>query len=137
MDSILAITPLDGRYSKATESLKNYVSEYALFKYRVMVEIEYFIAICQLPIEKLQNISEHKLNKLREITLNFTPAECLKIKDIEKTINHDVKAVEYYLHEKFNEYGFSDYKSFIHFGLTSQDINSSAVIVAFSSSGCI
>ncbi len=122
-----AISPVDGRYRKATEALSNYFSEAGLIKYRVFVEIEYFIALCELPLPQLKNFDKNKFADLRNITANFDETEAQKIKDIEKTTNHDVKAVEYYLKEKFDESGISDYKEFIHFGLTSQDINNTAI----------
>lgn len=130
MEQLLAITPIDGRYSSSTTDLSKYVSEYALFRYRLVVEVEYFIALCKQPIKELKNVDSSAILKLREIVFNFTPEECLKIKQIENKIKHDVKAVEYYLQEKFRECGLGEYISFIHFGLTSQDINSSAVILS-------
>ena len=122
-----AISPVDGRYRKATEALSNYFSEAGLIKYRVFVEIEYFIALCELSLPQLKDFDKNKFANLRNIIANFDETEAQKIKDIEKTTNHDVKAVEYYLKEKFNEIGISAYKEFIHFGLTSQDINNTAI----------
>ncbi len=122
-----AISPVDGRYRKATEALSNYFSEAGLIKYRVFVEIEYFIALCELPLPQLKDFDKNKFANLRNIIANFDETEAQKIKDIEKTTNHDVKAVEYYLKEKFDETGISGYKEFIHFGLTSQDINNTAI----------
>lgn len=124
---LLAISPVDGRYGKITEKLSNYFSEYALIYYRVRVEIEYFIALCEWPLPQLKNFDRHKLNALRDLYLDFDQKAAEEIKQIEKETNHDVKAVEYYLKNKFDGLGLSDYKEFIHFGLTSQDINNTAV----------
>lgn len=122
-----AITPIDGRYRKSTEALSNYFSEAGLIKYRVFVEIEYFIALCEIPLPQLESFDKSKFKDLQAIIENFDEAEAQKIKDIEKVTNHDVKAVEYYLKDKFDELGISEYKEFIHFGLTSQDINNTAI----------
>lgn len=122
-----AITPIDGRYRNSTEALSNYFSEAGLIKYRVFVEIEYFIALCEIPLPQLESFDKSKFKDLQAIIENFDEAEAQKIKDIEKVTNHDVKAVEYYLKEKFDELGISEYKEFIHFGLTSQDINNTAI----------
>jgi adenylosuccinate lyase len=127
MTSLYAISPIDGRYRNKVESLGNYFSEAALIKYRVQVEIEYFIALCELPLPQLKNINSNVFESLRNIYLNFTEANALQIKDIEKTTNHDVKAVEYFIKEQFDLLGLRDYKEFIHFGLTSQDINNTAI----------
>jgi len=122
-----AISPIDGRYRKATAKLADYFSEASLIKYRVLVEIEYFIALCELPLPQLANIDKNLYPKLREIYENFTEADAQKIKDIEKVTNHDVKAVEYFIKEKFDALKLDAQKEFIHFGLTSQDINNTAI----------
>ncbi|MDL1974191.1 MAG: adenylosuccinate lyase [Deltaproteobacteria bacterium] len=122
-----AISPVDGRYRKATERLANYFSEGALIRYRVLVEVEYFIALCELPLPQLENLDKKMFESLRLIYKGFSLEDAGRTKDIEKTTNHDVKAVEYYLKQKFDELGLEAYKEFIHFGLTSQDINNTAV----------
>lgn len=122
-----AISPIDGRYRKSTEALSLYFSEAGLIKYRVFVEIEYFIALCEIPLSQLKGFNKSKFKDLQFIIENFDEVEAQKIKDIEKVTNHDVKAVEYYLKEKFDDLGISEYKEFIHFGLTSQDINNTAI----------
>lgn len=126
-DSLFAVSPVDGRYLGKTEVLRNYFSEYALIKYRVEVEIEYFIALCELPLPQLKDFFKPDFGALRDIYNEFTAEDAQKIKDIEKVTNHDVKAVEYFIKEKFDELKLSKYKEFIHFGLTSQDINNTAV----------
>ena len=123
---LTAISPIDGRYHEKTKELSEYFSEYALIKYRVFVEIQYFIALCQHPLPQLENFDLEKVDKLNDIFENFNLQDALYIKKIEKTTNHDVKAVEYFLKEKFDEIGISEFKEFIHFGLTSQDINNTA-----------
>ena len=123
---LTAISPIDGRYHEKTKELSEYFSEYALIKYRVFVEIQYFIALCQYPLPQLNEFDLDKVDKLNDIFENFNLQDALYIKKIEKTTNHDVKAVEYFLKEKFDEIGISEYKEFIHFGLTSQDINNTA-----------
>ena len=127
MTSLYAISPIDGRYHDKVKDLGHYFSEAALIKYRVQVEIEYFIALCEVPLPQLTTITSDLFESLRNIYLNFSEADALQIKDIEKTTNHDVKAVEYFIKEQFDELGLSDYKEFIHFGLTSQDINNTAI----------
>lgn len=127
LTTLTAISPIDGRYRKITEDLENYFSEYALIKYRVLVEIEYFIALCELPIPQLVEFDQSLFSKLRAIHSKFTKNDALRIKEIEKTTNHDVKAVEYFLKEKFDDLNLGESKEFIHFGLTSQDINNTAV----------
>ncbi len=122
-----AITSIDGRYRKSTEALSSYFSEAGLIKYRVYVEIEYFIALCEIPLPQLKKFDKNSFKDLQAIVENFNEEEAQKIKDIEKVTNHDVKAVEYYLKEKFDELGISEFKEFIHFGLTSQDINNTAI----------
>lgn len=127
LSSLQAISPVDGRYASKTESLVPFFSEEALIKYRVKVEIEYFIALCELPLPQLENIDKHSYIALREIYSDFTAQDAQAIKDIEKITNHDVKAVEYFIKEKFDALKLSEYKEFIHFGLTSQDINNTAI----------
>ena len=127
LNALSAISPIDGRYSKKTESLKQYFSEAALIKYRVLVEVEYFISLCNFPLPQLQNFPIKKYELLRNLYANFTNEDAQKIKDIEGVTNHDVKAVEYFIKEKFDKLGLQDFKEFIHFGLTSQDINNTAV----------
>ncbi|WP_271764633.1 adenylosuccinate lyase [Aquimarina algiphila] len=122
-----AISPIDGRYASKTTSLSPFFSEEALIKYRVLVEIEYFIALCEIPLPQLQDIDTSVFGKLREIYTSFSTADAQAIKDIEKVTNHDVKAVEYFIKEKFDALGLQQYKEFIHFGLTSQDINNTAI----------
>jgi adenylosuccinate lyase len=122
-----AISPVDGRYRKATERLADYFSEGALIRYRVLVEVEYFIALCELPLPQLENLDKKMFESLRLIYKGFSLEDAGRTKDIEETTNHDVKAVEYYLKQKFDELGLEAYKEFIHFGLTSQDINNTAV----------
>lgn len=124
---LTAVSPIDGRYHGKTEILSEYFSEYALIKYRVRVEIEYFIALCELPLPQLADIDASMFSQLRAVYQNFTPAEAQKIKDIEKITNHDVKAVEYFIKDEFDRLGLDKYKEFIHFGLTSQDINNTSV----------
>jgi adenylosuccinate lyase len=127
LNSLTAISPIDGRYRSKTDKLGAYFSEYALIRYRVLVEIEYFIALCELPLPQLQSINPSLYSKLRAIYQNFSEDDAQKIKEIEKVTNHDVKAVEYFIKEKFDILGLEDYKEFIHFGLTSQDINNTAI----------
>ena len=127
LTALNAISPIDGRYRNKIEDLGNYFSEEALIKYRVLVEIEYFIALCELPLPQLKGVENSKFEDLRAIYKNFTPVDASAIKEIEKTTNHDVKAVEYFIKEKFDALGLENYKEFIHFGLTSQDINNTAI----------
>lgn len=122
-----AISPIDGRYRSKTKSLSNYFSEEALIKYRVLVEIEYFISLCEIPLPQLNNVDASLFESLRNIYKNFSTEDAQAIKDIEKTTNHDVKAVEYFIKTAFDKLGLSQYKEFIHFGLTSQDINNTAI----------
>lgn len=122
-----AISPIDGRYRNKTESLQNYFSEEALIKYRVQVEIEYFIALCEIPLPQLANFDGTKFEELRSIYRDFSAEDAQAIKEIEKTTNHDVKAVEYFIKQRFDALGLEDHKEFIHFGLTSQDINNTAI----------
>ena len=125
--SLLSISPIDGRYSNKTSLLQNYFSEYALIKYRVYVEIKYFIELAKHKIKPINEISENKLKDVEKIIKNFSVDDAERIKEIEKNINHDVKAVEYFIKEEFDKLGLKDYKEFIHFGLTSQDINNTAL----------
>ena len=124
--SLEAISPVDGRYRRATQKLADYFSEGALIKYRVMVEVEYFIALCELPLPQLKSFNPELFEPLRAVYQNFRPEDARRIKDIEKITNHDVKAVEYFLKEKFDALQLQEFKEFIHFGLTSQDINNTA-----------
>ena len=127
LNALTAVSPIDGRYHSKTESLSNYFSEYALIKYRVRVEIEYFIMLCQLPLPQLAGFDQSLFPKLRAIYQNLSEADAQAVKDIEKVTNHDVKAVEYFIKQKFDEIGnLDDYKEFVHFGLTSQDINNTS-----------
>ncbi|TDG36942.1 adenylosuccinate lyase [Pedobacter changchengzhani] len=127
LTSLQAISPVDGRYRKTTEPLSNYFSEQALIKYRVFVEIEYFIALCEINLPGLENFDKKLYSELRKIHENFTEADALEIKETEKITNHDVKAVEYFIKNKFDSLALHHYKEFIHFGLTSQDINNTAI----------
>jgi len=131
LSPLSAISPIDGRYHNATKELSGYFSEYALIKYRVFVEIEYFIALYQHPLPQLQDFDKTLTEKLRDIYRNFSEADAQSIKEIEKTTNHDVKAVEYFIKKAFDNLGIEQYKEFIHFGLTSQDINNTAIPYSF------
>ncbi|PLB86222.1 adenylosuccinate lyase [Dysgonamonadaceae bacterium] len=126
LNELNAISPIDGRYREKTDELSSFFSEFALIKYRVTVEVKYFIALYELNLPPLQGMNEGDKTRLHEIIDNFDEKDARRIKDIEKTTNHDVKAVEYFLKEKFDTLGLSAYKEFIHFGLTSQDINNTA-----------
>ncbi|MGZ3752628.1 MAG: lyase family protein, partial [Mucilaginibacter sp.] len=126
-----AISPIDGRYRNTTSELAAYFSEYALIKYRVFVEIEYFIALCEYPLPQLLNFDKKVSEKLREIYQNFSEEDAQRIKDIEKITNHDVKAVEYFIKQEFDKLGLEQHKEFIHFGLTSQDINNTSIPYTF------
>jgi len=125
--SLLSISPVDGRYAAKTEPYQAYFSEYALIRYRVRVEVEYFIALCELPLKQLKTVPNDKYNNLRDIYRNFSVEDAERIKAIEQVTNHDVKAVEYFLKEKFELLNLAEYKEFIHFGLTSQDINNTSI----------
>ena len=127
ISELTAISPIDGRYRKKVERLDEYFSEFGLIRARVMVEVEYFIALCQLPLPQLKDFDPKYFRKLRNIVKNFNIADAQEIKEIEKTTNHDVKAVEYFLKRRFDKMNLTQFKEFIHFGLTSQDINNSAV----------
>jgi adenylosuccinate lyase len=124
---LTAISPVDGRYRSKTEAYAAYFSEYALMRYRVLVEVEYFIALCEIPLKQLEQVPASVYPKLRAIYTGFTEADALKVKEIESVTNHDVKAIEYFIKEKFDALGLETFKEFIHFGLTSQDINNTAV----------
>ncbi|MFV0472480.1 MAG: adenylosuccinate lyase [Paludibacteraceae bacterium] len=124
---LTAISPVDGRYKSKTQTYSQYFSEFALIKYRVQVEVEYFIALCEYPLKSLEKIPHDVFKKLRTIYTDFTLEDALAVKQIEKVTNHDVKAVEYFLKERFDSLSLANYKEFIHFGLTSQDINNTAV----------
>ena len=127
LSSLTAISPVDGRYRNKVENLSLYFSEWALIRYRVRVEIEYFIALCELPLPQLSGVNPDLFPALRKIYADFTEADAEKVKSIESVTNHDVKAVEYFIKEKFDELHLEAYKEFIHFGLTSQDINNTSV----------
>jgi adenylosuccinate lyase len=124
---LYAISPVDGRYRKQSEPLSSYFSEYALIRYRVWVEVEYFIALVELPLPQLKEFPEAKIKALRDVYESFSQTQAERIKETERTTNHDVKAVEYFLKEVFDQHELAEYKEFIHFGLTSQDINNTAV----------
>lgn len=128
LNALTAVSPIDGRYRSKAEALASYFSEYALIKYRVRVEIEYFITLCELPLPQLEKFDKSLFERLRDIYRNFSEADAQRVKDIEKVTNHDVKAVEYFIKEELDKIGnFDEYKEFIHFGLTSQDINNTSV----------
>jgi len=127
LNALNAISPIDGRYRNKTESLAPFFSEEALIKYRVRVEIEYFIALCEIPLPQLSDFDSTKFEALRDIYKNFDSIDAQEIKEIEKTTNHDVKAVEYFIKAAFDKLGLTSFKEFIHFGLTSQDINNTAI----------
>ena len=125
-----AISPVDGRYRRSVEALADYFSEGAFIKYRVRIEVEYFIALCELPLPQLKQFDQARFEELRAIYKNFSTADAERVKEIEKTTNHDVKAVEYFLKDEFDKAGLADFKEFLHFGLTSQDINNTAIPLA-------
>ncbi|MBL7808436.1 MAG: adenylosuccinate lyase [Saprospiraceae bacterium] len=131
MMSLLAISPIDGRYADKTRELNAFFSEYALIRYRVFVEIQYFIALCQYGLPQLASFEEDKIDELNAIFERFNAADAEQIKLIEKTTNHDVKAVEYFLKERFDKHGLADLREFVHFGLTSQDVNNTATPLIF------
>jgi len=126
LTSLSAISPIDGRYRTKVDELSKYFSEFALIKYRVYVEVEYFIALCEIPLPQLKGVNEETFKNIREVYQKFSNEDAARIKEIEQTTNHDVKAVEYFLKEKFDKLGLSQFKEFIHFGLTSQDINNTS-----------
>ena len=123
----MAVSPIDGRYRRQVEDLSMYFSEYALIKYRIRVEVEYFIALCELPLNQLKDFDHSNFAKLRAIYENFTPEDAQKVKEIEKITNHDVKAVEYFIKDEFKKLNIEKFGEFVHFGLTSQDINNTSV----------
>ncbi|MBN2272831.1 MAG: adenylosuccinate lyase [Bacteroidales bacterium] len=127
LTKLTAISPVDGRYRKTVSACAGYFSEYALIRYRVMVEVEYFITLCNMPLPQLRNVSTDSFETLRRIYTDFSHNDAQHVKDLEKTTNHDVKAVEYFLKEKFDAIGLTAHREFIHFGLTSQDINNTAI----------
>ena len=127
INNIFSISPIDGRYNSKTRELSPFFSEFALIKFRVLVEIEYFLALCDLPIENLHGVKSNDKKTIKSIYSNFSTDDVIQIKKIEKNINHDVKAVEYFIKEKFIENGLGDYSEYVHFGLTSQDVNNTAV----------
>ena len=127
LNNLTAISPIDGRYRKKLEALSNYFSEFALIKYRVFVEIQYFIALWELEIPQLSKLSKNSVKNIEQIFLGFSIEDAMYIKEIEEKINHDVKAIEYFIKDKFDELGLSKFKEFVHFGLTSQDINNTAI----------
>ena len=131
LNTLTAISPIDGRYRNKTEELAAYFSEFALIKYRVHVEVEYFIALCEIPLPQLADFPTKNFSALRVVVKGFSEKDAQKIKDTEKITNHDVKAVEYFLKEKFDELGLQNWKEFIHFGLTSQDINNTSIPLSF------
>ena len=124
---LTAISPVDGRYRNKTEKLADYFSEQALIRYRIRVEVEYFIALCELPLPQLTGIDRSKFAALRALYLDFSDADARRVKEIESVTNHDVKAIEYIIKEKMDTLGLEAYKEFVHFGLTSQDINNTAI----------
>ena len=128
---LLAVSPVDGRYSRQTEPLREFFSEYALIRYRVRVEIEYFIALCRIPLPQLADFDSSLFEPLRDIYRTMTPEDAAKVKEIEKVTNHDVKAVEYFIKDRFKELGIMKWGEFVHFGLTSQDINNTSVPLSF------
>ena len=127
LNTLNAISPIDGRYRKKTKSLHPFFSEQGLIKYRVQVEIEYFIALCERPLPQLNDFKRSLFDDLRAIYIHFSADDAKAIKDIEKTTNHDVKAVEYFIKNEFDRLDLGAFKEFIHFGLTSQDINNTAI----------
>ena len=124
--SLLAVSPVDGRYASKTEALRPYFSEYALIRYRIRVEIEYFIALCGIPLPQLEDLDKSKFPEMRRIYTELTPEQAMEVKEIERTTNHDVKAVEYFIKRRFKELGLEKWSEFVHFGLTSQDINNTS-----------
>ncbi|MFA6125994.1 MAG: adenylosuccinate lyase [Bacteroidales bacterium] len=131
LTELTAISPVDGRYRNKVKELAAFFSEWALIKYRLQVEVEYFLLLCELPLPQLAGFPKEKILAVKDIYLNFTPEEGMRVKDIESITNHDVKAVEYFLKEKFDLLNLGQFKEFIHFGLTSQDINNTAVPLSF------
>jgi adenylosuccinate lyase len=127
LTTLNAISPIDGRYRKNTKSLSAFFSEEALIKYRILVEVEYFIALCDSDLPQLKNVNRNSYEALRNVYLNFTTEDALVIKETEKTTNHDVKAVEYFLRQKLEKKGMKKVAGMLHFGLTSQDVNNTAL----------
>jgi len=127
LSPLTAVSPIDGRYHGKTHELSMYFSEFALFKYRVKVEVEYFIALCKIPLPGLESLTKKQFEQMRKLVVDFTEDDARTIKEIEKTTNHDVKAVEYFVKGQMEKMGLSEYKEFVHFGLTSQDINNTAL----------
>ncbi|MCQ2200230.1 MAG: adenylosuccinate lyase, partial [Paludibacteraceae bacterium] len=127
LEELTAISPIDGRYRGKCDALAEYFSEYALIKYRVRIEVEYFIALCEVKLPQLKGVDSSIYSKLRDIYKNFSTEDAKRIKEIESVTNHDVKAVEYFLKEKYEALGLKEDKEFIHFGLTSQDINNTSI----------
>ncbi len=127
LTSLTAISPIDGRYRDKSSILSPYFSEYGLIRYRILIEIEYFIALCELPLPQLQGVDKNLFPELRNIYKNFSESDALQIKEIEKTTNHDIKAVEYFIKNNFERLGIGRFQEFVHFGLTSQDINNTAI----------
>ena len=126
-DTLYAISPIDGRYQNKVHALSAYFSEAALIQYRIRIEVEYFIALCELPLPQLAEVNSDLFPELRKLYLDFNAADALQIKEIEQTTNHDVKAVEYFIKDRFDQLGLAKYKEFVHFGLTSQDINNTSI----------
>ena len=131
LSSLTAVSPVDGRYAGKTEILREYFSEFALIRYRIRVEIEYFIALCEIPLPQLADFDRSLFGKLRDIYRTITPEEAMRVKEIEKVTNHEVKAIEYYIKEHFKTLGISKWGEFVLFGLTSQDINNTSVPLSF------
>ena len=127
MNSLNAISPIDGRYRNKVDALGKYFSEAALIQYRVRVEVEYYIALCKIPLAQLQGVTEQHFQQLRKLYVEFNEEDAKRVKEIEKTTNHDVKAVEYFIKEKLENTDLKEKLEFIHFGLTSQDINNTAI----------
>ena len=131
LSPLTAVSPVDGRYAGKTACLRDYFSEFALIRYRIRVEIEYFIALCGIPLPQLADFDRSRFGELRDIYMKITPEEAERVKEIEKVTNHDVKAIEYYIKEHFKAMGISKWSEFVHFGLTSQDINNTSVPLSF------
>jgi adenylosuccinate lyase len=127
LPGLTAISPVDGRYAKVTEPLRAYFSEMALIRYRLMVEVEYFIWLCRIPLPQLEDFNHENFASLRKLYLDFSEEDASRVKEIEKTTNHDIKAVEYFIKEGFQDLGLEKWKEFVHFGLTSQDVNNTAI----------
>ncbi|MDE6711959.1 MAG: adenylosuccinate lyase, partial [Alistipes sp.] len=127
LTALTAISPVDGRYRSKTEKLAGYFSEQALIRYRIRVEVEYFIALCELPLPQLAGVDRSAFAALRQLYTDFSTADAERVKEIEAVTNHDVKAVEYIIKEKMDALGLAEYKEFVHFGLTSQDINNTSI----------